>query len=1061
MKESKSTKKISESEYPHFLSHQPDGIDKYEGQSGQRVAKAIENHIVSLDNDEFNKVPKIIGLEGKWGSGKSNVVSILELNIEKKYYLFEYDAWGHQEDLQRRSFLETLTDNLLNNKKVDLLPRECSKLNSDGKKENWSDKLKNLLARKRETYTRTKPKLSKGLSGAIIIFVLTPITSYVANSTEYSNFAKLIFSLLPLFIILGVWIISSIKNKKLLWSELFEIYSNDKITEIVNESISENEPSVKEFKDWMRDLSFDLKKPIIIVFDNMDRLPADKVKELWSSIHTFFAEERYKNIWVVIPYDKMHLANAFGDDDVKHELSMHFISKTFPINYRVPPPVMTDWKKLFNEYFDIAFNDVDVLDKTIIRRCLGLFRPNLTPREIISFINEIVALKKTWNDEIPIISMSVFVLAREEILANPIESILSGSYLKKIGRVLKNDEGLQRQISALTYGINVNLAEQIPLKKYISNTLNGEPNYDINEFSSHKHFLAILEEEINEIDPLLIEKAVSRLKLLDQSIVDATSNWNTLAQMHMDQSIEPSFEETNKSILLNSDNETKGEYTKFLCATIRRDYNDREEEEFIGSLFFDSMNELDEFISDNNLEINLEDYLLEKTVSPEIFVDYVSKAKNNQKKYKLICDNNLLNEHIIGILNTSDKDLKFIEYLIEDSLYSFEKLKEKIDLDIPTNEFPIARLSQIIQIYKLVSEEKPLSQQLTQINVQQLISTISDKTTDEYYDAISIAVARRYVDVPYTEGLEDEVAERLEFFNKYDSLLILSKDWNNQLLRKSVKTMTEKSYGINLEITKILPHFSQIQNALSIDGSAFLEELSKWELIKEEITNENLVTLVPSPSFYKFSSILSNELCNHINELALGELNKVTDETLYSQKNSDEYYWFDCASTLIIEKLIGRLPKNLTEFTKKVLIDIASQTYAIPIENSNIGVIINKANKKILQSTIKHIGMDFCNRTKAITPNLFLYFSKGFDLFNKLTSRDRDGDISSVILNTIITNPDCLDFILDHSQDFVSIINNSGDDAIDLKNKIALLMEQNNSQQLKSFGKSIGIESDE
>jgi hypothetical protein len=36
----------------------------------------------------------------------------------------------------------------------------------------------------------------------------------------------------------------------------------------------------------------------------MDRLPPEKVKEIWSSIHTFFAEEEYKNIHIIIPFDR-------------------------------------------------------------------------------------------------------------------------------------------------------------------------------------------------------------------------------------------------------------------------------------------------------------------------------------------------------------------------------------------------------------------------------------------------------------------------------------------------------------------------------------------------------------------------------------------------------------------------------------------------------------------------------------------------------------------------------------------------------------------------------------
>jgi hypothetical protein len=47
----------------------------------------------------------------------------------------------------------------------------------------------------------------------------------------------------------------------------------------------------------------------------MDRLPANKVKELWSSIHSFFAEEGFKNIWVIVPYDENHLSCAFSADE--------------------------------------------------------------------------------------------------------------------------------------------------------------------------------------------------------------------------------------------------------------------------------------------------------------------------------------------------------------------------------------------------------------------------------------------------------------------------------------------------------------------------------------------------------------------------------------------------------------------------------------------------------------------------------------------------------------------------------------------------------------------------
>ena len=112
--------------YPQFISNLPCGEDYTEGKSQERLAVAIAEHIISTDSKDENQLSRIIGLKGDWGTGKSNVIKILDKPNEKLqeehavlkqikngYHIFEYDAWGHQEDLQRRSFLETLTSKLM------------------------------------------------------------------------------------------------------------------------------------------------------------------------------------------------------------------------------------------------------------------------------------------------------------------------------------------------------------------------------------------------------------------------------------------------------------------------------------------------------------------------------------------------------------------------------------------------------------------------------------------------------------------------------------------------------------------------------------------------------------------------------------------------------------------------------------------------------------------------------------------------------------------------------------------------------------------------------------
>lgn len=100
-------KSTHDTDLPSFIESSPIGKDLLEGQAQERIAESIA-HLIHSDRTES----KLLGLDGVWGSGKSNLVKILELKLAGTHHFFVYDAWGHQEDLQRRSFLEELTADL-------------------------------------------------------------------------------------------------------------------------------------------------------------------------------------------------------------------------------------------------------------------------------------------------------------------------------------------------------------------------------------------------------------------------------------------------------------------------------------------------------------------------------------------------------------------------------------------------------------------------------------------------------------------------------------------------------------------------------------------------------------------------------------------------------------------------------------------------------------------------------------------------------------------------------------------------------------------------------------
>ena len=272
--------------------------------------------------------------------------------------------------MQRRSILELLTSKLIDD--GILSGNATIKVKGGGTKTvSWSEKLKYLLARKTETVTEKYPLISNGMVAAFLVAVLTPIFTFIAYAvkptptTWWFSLLSIIIAALPVLIALCVWKWAYSKDHKYGWSYMLAIYQDKVEKDVCYETLSEDEPTVYEFKTWMQDISDFIKekgqRKLVLVFDNMDRLPAEKVKELWSSIHTFFADSGFENVWAVIPFDETHLACAFGDetDEQTKQLTKYFINKTFPIVYRVAPPVITDYRSIFNKLFVEAFGETE------------------------------------------------------------------------------------------------------------------------------------------------------------------------------------------------------------------------------------------------------------------------------------------------------------------------------------------------------------------------------------------------------------------------------------------------------------------------------------------------------------------------------------------------------------------------------------------------------------------------------------------------------------------------------------------------------------------------------
>lgn len=1066
----KKMKKVEEKiEYPRFIPTTPSGIDKFEGGSQKRLSETIAQHFQKNDLLGENALPRIIGIEGEWGSGKSNVVKMLREQLKGKYYFFEYDAWGHQEDLQRRSILELLTQELVKN---NFLVGETIVEFKNGEKEKvtWPDKLKYLLARKSEAESLTYPRVSEGMVAAFLVTVLTPVFTYIAYAIKPANttWISIVIALFPVICSLFVWVLACIFGKrKYGLSYLLAIYQGEVKRNRTYEVLNVDEPTVYEFKKWMQDISDYIETnnapKLVIVFDNMDRLPSEKVKELWSSIHTFFADGGFKNIWAIIPFDEKHLSCAFGNEKENNsyarEVTKLFIKKTFPIVYRVAPPVITDYKIVFDKLFVEAFGtSVDFDSRETINRVFRIEKPSTNVRDIISFINEMVALKQEWGESISIENIALFCLEKEQILNDPVNEILSGSYLLNTNSIIDNSIQLQSEMAALVYGVAVEHAQQIPLTKYIENCINKEHGYDINQYAeSNVHFDMVLKYVVENMDTASVDKIIHCLNKLRRESTSVHSIWKYLFLKKLGAPIEKQeFSMEYKALLLHLDSDMQNIIISRLYQEILHFTN------FKGAYYFNALYEMDQFIKENGLSCDFRSIIQEKEVTPSTFIEFVQAANREQIVFSdhedtIMCDGYRIKTNSESLDNYL-AELKFnhidvLRAIKKNSSYEFPKL-----LNVITNLVKEQRVNKdnagvIFATYRILSKNKRLLEETLNLSlINQIYSDLeSDKDIQHsgYYDFVAMKIANNQP-VSLIEGGEIKyVADVIDYYIDYGVLLLKSLTFSSSLLTDLLAYMVENNLGWNLLLTDVLPKFEEIKEEINVTDEALLNNLSNWDF--ESIGKDNITEYVPNASFYAVTNRVDNALSKHINQVAIEALSEESVDSLYSQRMNLKDYWIVVISYLLDK--MDSLPDNLVEFCKKIFRNIASGSQD-PVQLPDyLKAMINKLDNRGIISTIIDIRNRFCNGVQAINPTKFQFFESYFRLYGSLI--ETAVSVVNQIMLPVIEDEACRSLIIQHQDFYINLINKVGDSSFEIKKRFREMITPDSSSELVDFVETI------
>lgn len=491
-----------------LLDDAPGTEDKFSGGGHGRTARALARAIrQSRDSDQA------IGLEGSWGAGKSTIVKLAEKELregegDRSYHVFTYDLWMNQTGHFKRSFLEAFL--------------------------NWSltafpDKTAKIAERQKQISNKVKVVESDFFRrfswfGVATVFFLyfTPILygwlspagfkDPAKNAAAVTIGAQLAWLALALYgsamIAAVAWAFPWKKSMGLraglreAISQSLSIFSKEAEKTTVNQTIRDEDPTQYEFHSIFRGIVSELcgkKDRIVIVFDNIDRLPQSRIPDAWSEVRAAFYDEvnggAKAKITAIVPYARLIALGAFktsadeaksgdaaagasaaakpgADDDY---LRADVFRKSFDVIFAVAPPVLSDTSAFFTEKFGEATNQA--VGEDIARRVYRIFDLHVqnsgspvTPRQVIAFINDVTNWWEQWEGRIPLETIAVFVAHQDKLLANP--TLLRD--VKAVDARMIQHAGqpdARRDLAALSFNVEPDLAFQILLHEAIRRAL--------------------------------------------------------------------------------------------------------------------------------------------------------------------------------------------------------------------------------------------------------------------------------------------------------------------------------------------------------------------------------------------------------------------------------------------------------------------------------------------------------------------------------------------------------------------------------------------------------------
>lgn len=297
--------------------------------------------------------------------------------------------------------------------------------------------------------------------------------------------------------------------------------------------------------------------------------------------------------------------------------------------------------------------------------------PEITPRNIIAFINELITLKNNSDVAIPDRYLALYIFGKDTISAKPADEILVPSFLGNLSCLYSNDTDMPQFMSAIHYQLPIEKSMDVVFTRQLKTAFDNNEVEKINQLAkANSTFKSIA--EIAILDVTNIENATMPLEKADLSNIEkdvADYIWQCL--YHRTRSLKADFTsyKTFHSILLSHISQsTRNSYITMLI----QQYQSVKEESFDCKAYVQGINAIRE-VDANDLDDVFESLW---SISPSLFIKLTQITKDSYDDYGYYCSEEDLDEYLSS-LNISDWKSILINKTFADD-YKLNRFKKSL-----------------------------------------------------------------------------------------------------------------------------------------------------------------------------------------------------------------------------------------------------------------------------------------------------------------------------------------------------------------------------------------------